>query len=163
MDRIAARTFNGPLEAGVRSVALLVAAYPAAYDIQQLTIFDYLLVRTSELDGPESLHPPSPIQSPVATVRRKLVQDGINLMISRSLICREPSLAGIMFVAGDAAAPFLESMASPYLARLKERADWVAGYFQDRPQETINETVQEIFDKWVAEFQDLERSWGAGA
>ncbi len=53
MDRMTARTFNGPLEAGVRSVALLVAAYPAAYDIRQLTIFDYLLVRTSELDGPE--------------------------------------------------------------------------------------------------------------
>ena len=36
------------------SVALLVAAYPAAYNrIRQLTIFDYLLVRTSELDGPE--------------------------------------------------------------------------------------------------------------
>ncbi|MCC3243807.1 threonine transporter [Methylocystis sp. WRRC1] len=163
MDRMTARTFNGPLEAGVRSVALLVAAYPAAYDIRQLTIFDYLLVRTSELNGPESLHPPSPVQSPDATVRRKIVQAGIDLMISRSLICREPSLAGITFVAGDAAAPFLDSLASPYLERMKERADWIAAYFKDRPQEAVAETVQQIFDKWVAEFQDLERSWGASA
>ncbi len=163
MDRMTARTFNGPLEAGVRSVALLVAAYPAAYDIRQLTIFDYLLVRTSELNGPESLHPPSPIQSPDATVRRKIVQDGIDLMISRSLICREPTPAGITFVAGDAAAPFLDSLCSPYLERMKERANWIGDYFKNRPQEAIAEAVQEIFDKWVAEFQDLERSWGASA
>lgn len=163
MDRMTARTFNGPLEAGLRSVALLVAAYPAAYDIRQLTIFDYLLVRTSELNGPESLHPPSPIQSPDATVRRKIVQDGIDLMISRSLICREPTPAGITFVAGDAAAPFLNSLCSPYLERMKERANWIGDYFENRPQEAIAEAVQEIFDKWVAEFQDLERSWGASA
>ena len=131
MDRMTARTFNGPLEAGLRSVALLVAAYPAAYDIRQLTIFDYLLVRTSELNGPESLHPPSPIQSPDATVRRKIVQDGIDLMISRSLICREPTLAGITFVAGDAAAPFLDSLCSPYLERMKERANWIGDYFKE--------------------------------
>lgn len=163
MDRMTARTFNGPLEAGLRSVALLVAAYPAAYDIRQLTIFDYLLVRTSELNGPESLHPPSPIQSPDATVRRKIVQDGIDLMISRSLICREPTPAGITFVAGDAAAPFLDSLCSPYLERMKERANWIGDYFKNCPQEAIAEAVQEIFDKWVAEFQDLERSWGASA
>lgn len=163
MDRMTARTFNGPLEAGLRSVALLVAAYPAVYDIRQLTIFDYLLVRTSELNGPESLHPPSPIQSPDATVRRKIVQDGIDLMISRSLICREPTPAGITFVAGDAAAPFLDSLCSPYLERMKERANWIGDYFKNCPQEAIAEAVQEIFDKWVAEFQDLERSWGASA
>ena len=46
---------------------------------------------------------------------------------------------------------------------MKERANWIGDYFKNRPQEAIAEAVQEIFDKWVAEFQDLERSWGASA
>ena len=67
-------TFNGPLEAGIRAVALLGAAYPKAFDLQRLTSLDYLLVRTNDLDGgPESLHPPTPLRSPDAEVRRRIV------------------------------------------------------------------------------------------
>ena len=65
-------TFNGPLEAGIRAVALLGAAYPKAFDLQRLTALDYLLVRTNDIDGgPESLHPPTPLRSPDAEVRRR--------------------------------------------------------------------------------------------
>ena len=164
MDRVAsALTFNGPLEAGVRSVAVLAAAYPNAYDIGQLSAFDFLLVRTGELHGPESLHPPSPIQSPDATVRRRVVQDGINLMISRDLIERVPSKAGILYAATDLASPFLDSFSSTYLRRLKERAVWLAEYAGDRPPNAINEIVRNMYDSWVMEFQDIERSLGGPA
>jgi len=47
MDEIASRThaltFNGPVEAGVRAVAILSAAFPRALDLQRLTALDYLL------------------------------------------------------------------------------------------------------------------------
>ncbi|MEF2975421.1 ABC-three component system middle component 2 [Pseudomonas aeruginosa] len=36
-------TFNSPLEAGMRAVAILGMAYPQAYDLQRLVAFDYLL------------------------------------------------------------------------------------------------------------------------
>jgi hypothetical protein len=154
-------TFNGPLESGIRSVALLGAAYPTAYDIGQLTALDYLLLRTAELDGPDSLHPPSPIQSPDATVRRKVVQDGIDLMASRDLIERLPSSAGIVYSATDTAVPFLEALGGPYLSRLKERADWIVNYFEGQPVDAVSRTVRQIFDKWVIEFQSVERSLGS--
>ncbi len=67
MDEVArdqfSLTFNGPLEAGVRAVAVLGFAFPRAYDIQRLTAFDYLLVRTHQLGGPDDLHPATPIQT----------------------------------------------------------------------------------------------------
>ncbi|WP_245284947.1 MULTISPECIES: ABC-three component system middle component 2 [unclassified Bradyrhizobium] len=44
-------TFNGPLEAGIRAVALLGAAYPRAFDLQHLTALDYILVKANDLDG----------------------------------------------------------------------------------------------------------------
>ena len=52
-------TFNGPLEAGIRAVSILGAAYPQSYDLQRLVALDYLLVHTSDVGGPESLHPPT--------------------------------------------------------------------------------------------------------
>ena len=47
-------TFNGPLEAGIRAVALLGAAYPKAFDLQRLTALDYLLVRTKTSTGAQT-------------------------------------------------------------------------------------------------------------
>lgn len=44
-------TFNSPLEAGIRSVGLLVASYPKCFDIQQLVVFDYLVVHTGDING----------------------------------------------------------------------------------------------------------------
>ena len=47
-------TFNGPLEAGMRAVAILAAAYPQTYDLQRLVAFDYLLVHTGDIGGPRA-------------------------------------------------------------------------------------------------------------
>lgn len=162
MDRLAsALTFNGPLESGIRSIALLGAAYPNSYDISQLTALDFLLVHTKAIDGPESLHPPSPVQSPDATVRRQVVQAGINLMISRALIERVPTSTGIFYIASETATPFLDSLDGEYLTRLKDCAAWIVMYFQDRPNDAIMQTVRRVFDQWVMEFQSVERSLGA--
>ena len=77
-ETVAARerpaTFNGPLEAGLRAVAILGAAHPRTLDLQRLVAFDYLLVHTGDIGGPASLHPPSPLHSAELLVRRELVQ-----------------------------------------------------------------------------------------
>lgn len=49
--------FNSPLETGVRAVVVLNAAYPKAFDLSQVTWFDHLVVHTSDIGGPKSLHP----------------------------------------------------------------------------------------------------------
>lgn len=56
-------TFNGPLEAGIRAVSILGAAYPQTYDLQRLVALDYLLVHTGDIDGPDNLHPPTPMHT----------------------------------------------------------------------------------------------------
>lgn len=154
-------TFNGPLEAGVRIVAVLGAAYPRAFDLQHLTALDYLLVRTKELDGPESIHPPTPIRSPNAEVRRRVVQQGLILMMSRDLVTRQATPSGIQYLAGESAAAFLDSLRSPYLIELKSRATWLVNYFKDHSEEQFAQTIRRFFDDWVVEFQEFERSFGA--
>jgi hypothetical protein len=155
-------TFNGPLEAGIRAVALLGAAYPKAFDLQRLTALDYLLVRTNDLDGgPESLHPPTPLRSPDAEVRRRIVHQGLVLMMSRDLVEQEPREAGLMYVAGENAAAFLDALQSSYLLKLKDRANWLIEHFSGYTDTEFNAIIRQYFDDWMIEFQEFERSIGA--
>jgi hypothetical protein len=154
-------TFNGPLEAGIRAVALLGAAYPKAFDLQRLTALDYLLVRTRDLEGgPESLHPPTPLRSPDAEVRRRIVHQGLTLMMSRDLVEQEPQQTGLMYVAGENAAAFLDALRSPYLLKLKDRADWLIKHFSGYSDADFNAIIRQYLEDWIIEFQEFERSIG---
>lgn len=154
-------TFNGPLEAGIRAVALLGAAYPKAFDLQRLTALDYLLVRTKTIEGgPESLHPPTPLRSPDAEVRRGIVHKGLELMISRDLVEREARNAGLMYIAGENAAAFLDALQSPYLVKVKDRAHWLIEHFSGYTDAEFNALIRRYFEDWIIEFQEFERSIG---
>lgn len=153
-------TFNGPLEAGVRAVAILGASFPRSYDLQRLTGFDYLLVRTHQLGGPDDLHPTTFIQTPASEVRRKVVQQSLHLMMARALIAREINASGILYRAGEAAAPFLDALQSPYLQRVKDRAKWLVSNFGNYSDTEFSLLMRKLFDQWVVEFQDAEKSFG---
>lgn len=166
MDEVIARralTFNGPLEAGLRAVAILGAAYPTAFDIQRLTAFDYLLVHTSRLGGPDDLHPQTPIRTPATQVRRRVVQDGVHLMMTRELITRRVLNRGISYCAGEAAAMFLDSLQSRYFSSLKRRATWLVKHLTSYGDADFDNLMRRFFDEWVLEFQHVEQSLGAGA
>lgn len=165
MDEVArdqfSLTFNGPLEAGVRAVAVLGSAFPRAYDIQRITAFDYLLVRTHQLGGPDDLHPATPIQTPATEVRRRVVQDALHLMMTRDLVVRVVDEHGILYRAGEGAAMFLDSLRTPYLTALKDRADWLVYHLADYTDSALDALMRKFFDTWVVEFQNVERSLGA--
>jgi hypothetical protein len=166
MDETVARsrkpaTFNGPLEAGLRAVAVLGAAYPRSFDLQRLVAFDYLLVHTGDIGGPSSLHPPAPLQSAELLVRRKLVQQALLLMMTRELVAREFHMEGIRYRAGENAAPFLSSLESDYLNGLKDRAAWLVNALGDHSEQDFRTVMRKFFDHWVEEFQAAERSLGA--
>ncbi|MBY5916505.1 threonine transporter [Rhizobium leguminosarum] len=149
-----ASAFNGPLETGVRAVFVLHAHFPRAVDLNRLTAMDYLVVRTSVLDGPADLHPPTPIMSPVTQVRRKSVQSAVALMMSRGLIEQVVDQSGILFQAGDNAEFFVTALQTPYLRQLYDRAEWLAGYFQNYSDGAFDDLMRNLLTNWVSEFQD---------
>lgn len=156
-------TFNGPLEAGIRAVSILGAAYPKTYDLQRLIALDYLLVHTGDIDGPENLHPPTPMHSAELLVRRKLIEQSLLLMMTRDLVAREVTAEGIKYGAGENAATFLSSVSSSYLLALKDRASWLVETLGDLTDEQFKGMMRRFFDKWVEEFQHVEKSLGGGA
>ncbi len=144
----------------MRSVALLGAAFPQIYDLQRLVAFDFLLVHTGDVGGPDSLHPPTPYRSAELLVRRKLVEDALLLMMTRDLVQREVTSDGIKYGAGENAAMFLASLSTNYFFAMKERASWLVETFGHYSDQEFRGVLRQFFDDWVEEFQSIERSMG---
>lgn len=150
--------FNSPIETGIRSVGILVPAYPKAFDLQRLVAFDHLIVHTGDVGGPESLHPKLPMSSAELLVRRHIVERGLMLMISRGLVARHVEKTGITYQAGEFAETFLASLCTPYLVALRERASWVIQTFVDMGDKEFKDAMNSLFERWIEEFQVIQKS-----
>lgn len=153
-------TFNSPLEAGIRAVGTLVAAYPTTFDLYQLVAFDYLVVHTGDVGGPDSLHPRIPLRSAELLVRRKLVEKGLMLMMCRGLVARQISEEGIFYQAGEMAEIFMSSLTAPYLQGLRDRSEWVVERLGHLSSLQLKEFIGQFFNQWVEEFQSTQRNLG---
>jgi len=145
--------FNSPLECGLRALVLLSAAEPSACDLQRLIFYDYLLVHSGDVpDGPDSIHPPTPLRSGEALVRRHWIERGLLLMISRELVIRTFSENGIMYQASPLTSSFLGYMEQPYTKKLRERAQWVIARFGGYSDQQLVEFFKANLDRWGGEF-----------
>jgi len=147
--------FNSALETGVRSLFILEASFPSSFDVQRLIEFDYLVVHSGDADGPDSLHTPLPLRAGELLVRRELINRGLLLMMSRGLVERLTTRAGIEYRATEKAAPYLASLATPYALRLHELARWAVERFGHEPTEVIRIITQQFFERWSSQFQSL--------
>lgn len=155
-----ATPFNSPLETGIRSLAILVAAHPTAFDLERLVEMDYLVVHSGDADGPESLHAALPMRAGELLVRRGLIEKGLLMMASRNLVQRIPAEDGFSYVAGEVAAPFLASLQSSYARKLKERAHWVVERFAGVATSEVRKVTHRLFESWSSQFQAIDGSRG---
>jgi hypothetical protein len=144
--------FNSPLETAVRALVVLVSHYPISMDLQRLSTLDYLLVHSGDLNGPASLHPPLPYRTGEILVRRRIVQEGLYLLVSKGVVAIEQTSDGFVYHVTELAQPLLELFTSDYFSDLKDRADWIAEQFSAMPSEELQETVQNIFSLHTTEF-----------
>jgi len=146
--------FNSPLECGLRTAVVLASAYPQRLDLQRLVHYDYLLVHSGDVEGgPPSLHPATPHRSGELLVRRPLIELGITLMMSKSVIECEFSRSGIQYMAGEWSVAFLDALESNYVAHLRLRADWVIDRFSSQDEQQLNEYMRSNWSNWGAEFE----------
>ncbi len=148
--------FNSALETGVRSLVILAANFPEALDLQRLVDFDYLAVHSGDVNGPASLHPPLPMREGELLIRRRIIESGLSLMMSRGLITRIVDAQGITYQASDYAKPFVDSLASPYMHSLIERANWVTATFRNKGANELHSLINSFFDKWTTQFHQSQ-------
>lgn len=149
------KLFNSPLETGIRALVLLSHAHPKSYDLATLTWLDHLIVHTSDIGGPESLHPSSPYRSGELLVRRRLIEESLRLMRQLNLIEVHSSQSGICYLASDNSYAFVELLRSTYATKLKDRAGWLIAYIDSLSGNDIKELISKRIGRWNIEFQEL--------
>jgi hypothetical protein len=152
--------FNGPLEIGLRAMCVLTTAFPSAYSLQRLVVFDYFVVHSDDIEGgPSGLHPQTPHRGGEILVRRGVLQEGLALYESRGLVERVFKDGGIFFAATDRSADFLDTLSTEYLRRLRERADWVVESFGPLDDSELDAIVSARIGTWGAEFSMESVLW----
>ena len=153
---------NSPFEVGIRVLMLLSEAFPADLDLNRLVLLDHGLLHSADLGGPESLHPPLPIRAGEFGMKRKTIEQGLEVMIRAGLAEMEVSVDGIHFRASDRAYGFVNILASDYATGLHDRASWVIDHFQDLSETSLREQMRGIFDNRSEEFEPINPPPGEG-
>jgi len=144
------------LDCGLRTLSILSELYPRSADINELVMLDYMLIHSGDvLNGPPSLHPPSPLRSGEVAIRRQVIQEGLVLFQSRHLIVRTLTGRGFEYMADDLAPAFLDVLRSPYQQGVRERARWVAGIGRDLGWTELAKVFDDSLVRWRAEFAVL--------
>jgi hypothetical protein len=145
--------FNTALETGVRSLVILNAAFPRVFDLAHLTWFDHLVVHTADVGGPQSLHPDLPQRTGELLVRRRVVEEGVQLMRRLHMINAIADEKGIAYQASDSASALVDTMQTPYALELKSRAEWLAQKLEEFSSEELAGLIADKIGRWAVEFQ----------
>lgn len=145
--------FNSPLETGLRTLVVLDAFYPKSCTVSELTWFDHLVVHTADVEGPDSLHPDLPSRGGELLVRRRLIEEGVHLLLNAGLATLSDGPDGVRYLAGDEAPSFIDLMEASYTLRLKSRAEWLADRFGALPEEELRNIIHQRLGRWTLEFQ----------
>ena len=133
---------------------MLVAGYPRHLDLHRLAQYEFLLVHSGDVaNGPPSLHPSTPNRAGELLVRRGLIERGVLLMISRSVICRALDATGVRYFAGELAVPFLDNLRTPYTLAMRDRASWVERQFTQLDDEQLSIFMRTRWNNWGSEFE----------
>ena len=143
--------FNTPLEAGVRTLLILDAFAPQAFDLATMSLLDYYIVHTGDAGGPPSLHPEINGRAGEYFVRRRLVEEGLLLMARASLVEQIFTGSGIAFRAHETATAMIDLFGSTYNRRLAEAAQWLAHEADDQGVELFIQSLKDGLERWSHE------------
>jgi hypothetical protein len=137
---------------------LLSEAFPAHLDLNRLVLLDHGLLHSADIGGPESLHPPLPIRAGELGVKRRTVEDGLEVMVRAGLAQMDVGEDGIRFRATEDAEGFVNLLATRYAAALHDRASWVIGHFGRFEETTLRQEMRDVSAHWSEEFEQREPS-----
>lgn len=155
--------FNSSLEAGIRAVVLLESIRPETADLSEMVLLDHVVVHTSDIGGPNSLHAEVPGRKGELLVRRSLVAAGLKLMQLCHLVEEDGTPDGLTWRASDLAASYVELLESDYSIRLKECAAWLAVEIRSRTKGGFKAFVREELGDWGDAFSSIGGGTGARA
>jgi hypothetical protein len=146
--------FNSPLEVGMRVLMLLDEAFPDSLDLSRLVLLDHGLLHSADLGGPASLHPDLPIRAGELGVKRRLIEQGLDVLLRAGLVEMDAGEAGLSYMAGERAHGFVRLLSSTYAQGLHERAVWLLESFENLEEPSLRERMRHVTGNWAEEFED---------
>ncbi|EHY91111.1 ABC-three component system middle component 2 [Saccharomonospora azurea] len=144
---------NSPLEVGIRALVLLTETFPRRLDVAQLVYLDHAMLHSGDFDsGPASLHPDLPIGPGEIGMRRRLIEQGLIVLMRAGLADMTATEAGFLYGATEEAASFLDVLEAPYLGQLKERAEWLTSSYIHEGMD-VRDGMKQITQKWADDFR----------
>ncbi len=148
-NAITVSPLNGPLEVGVRALVLLTETFPRRLDVAQLVYLDHAMLHSGDLDGgPDSLHPDLPVGPGELGQRRRLIEQGLVVLMRAGLADMTATADGFLYGATDEAASFLDVLEAPYLGQLKERAEWLTSAYMHEGTD-VRDGMKQITQDWT--------------
>ncbi len=145
--------FNTPIEVGLRALIILNELSGKPMDLNQLVIYDYMVTHSNDVDdSTESLHPSIPSRSGEIVIKRKVMQEGINLMYSRELLDIEYTKNGVYYKANELTVYFIKHLASTYAQNVIQNAQKISEQFKRYSEMELYEYINRNISKWGSEF-----------
>ncbi|MFC8360106.1 ABC-three component system middle component 2 [Streptomyces griseorubiginosus] len=145
------RALNSPLEVGVRALVLLAASFPRPLDLAQLVYLDYAMLHSGEMDGPPSVHPSLPAGPGELAMKRQLLEQGLVVLMRAGLADVQADDGGLMYRASEEGPGFLDLLEAPYVAALRERAQWALAFHSGAPADSRS-PMDDITRQWMNTF-----------
>lgn len=146
--------FNSPLEVGLRILVLLSQDSTTIFDIDRLVIFDYFILHANDVDNEQkNLHPSLPLRSSEIIIRRKLISEGLDLLVSKGLVEKVYTDKGIYYRANKLTSMFIDLLKSDYYKDLNSLCYWVTNKFKSFTTPELNSIVNENIQLWGGEFE----------
>lgn len=135
--------FNNEIEYGLRAILILQACYPLAFDIDDLSALDYLVVHSGDFNANlPSLHAPTPNRKNEVFIRRSLINKGVELFAKRNLLTLNYQKNGIYYKLTEKAGPFIDSLEEVYTQQVISRASWATTLIEDMGNIGIREMIK---------------------
>lgn len=145
--------FNTPIEVGLRALIILNELSAKSMDLNQLVIYDYMVTHSNDVDdSTESLHPSIPYRSGEIVIKRKVMQEGINLMYSRELLDIEYTKNGVYYKSNELTLYFIKHLASTYAQDVIQNAQRLKEQFKRYSEMDLYEYINGNISKWGSEF-----------
>lgn len=149
--------YNSLLETGIRAVIVLEHLRPVGVDLQEMVLFDHVVVHTGDHGGPPSLHAAVPERKGELLVRRRLVEQSLRLMRQCHLVAEAHDANGISYRASDEAAAYVELLETPYSERLKRCSAWIREEVELHTKDGFRERLRARIGDWAEAFNVAER------
>ncbi|WP_148359073.1 ABC-three component system middle component 2 [Peribacillus simplex] len=146
--------FNAPLEVGLRTLVLLSYVKTNDYDIDRIVIFDYFILHARDIDAEQNnLHPSLPHRSTEIIIRRKLILEGLEILVSKGLVDIIYNNAGIFYKSNKMTDLFVNLLKSNYFIRLKNLTHWAISKYGEIDTQQLNSLINENVQLWGGEFE----------